>query len=292
MSKVLVSESNLTAIANAIRAKTGSSGSLTPAQMSTAIQSIEVGSSSGSGGTNSYKVTRPASIANQTLVITPKVSFKDTATWESVDGNLILEVKPSTLDIRLTPSSGYQVGTIFINGVDQGTDMLTGYSPSGDIVITCSEATVKQASDYLYEGEMTVGKAVNSNGGTYCYGVGVANNYDPNAIVEKEGSLYPTSFSLNSYGTEVVSYIKTLWIRGSLSDGELRSLDLQRDVKGVEGDSWVQSDNLIILVGDNQVAIPGDITRISGETKTLLFNYLKSCYESGAKVPVKVYEQT
>ena len=44
MSQVLVSESNLTGIANAIRAKNGSSDTYTPAEMATAIGNIPTGS--------------------------------------------------------------------------------------------------------------------------------------------------------------------------------------------------------------------------------------------------------
>ena len=43
MAKVLVSESNLTNIANAIRTKNGSSNTYTPAQMATAIENISTG---------------------------------------------------------------------------------------------------------------------------------------------------------------------------------------------------------------------------------------------------------
>jgi len=46
MSQAIISESNLTAIADAIRAKNGSSATYTPAQMATAIAALPVGGSS------------------------------------------------------------------------------------------------------------------------------------------------------------------------------------------------------------------------------------------------------
>ena len=46
MAKVLVSESNLTNIANAIRSKNGSSNTYTPAQMGPAILAIPTGGGS------------------------------------------------------------------------------------------------------------------------------------------------------------------------------------------------------------------------------------------------------
>lgn len=125
MAKVLVSESNLTNIANAIRAKNGSSNTYTPKQMATAIQQIQT-------GIPKYKVTCPTSTPNQTLTTT--ISAIQT------QSNGVYSVSRHKVKLDLTADSGYTAGSIVIDGVDLDTQSVSR-NLSKDIVVTVTDAT-------------------------------------------------------------------------------------------------------------------------------------------------------
>lgn len=129
MAKVLVSESNLTNIANAIRAKNGSSNTYTPAQMAPAIQGIQT-------GMETYTCTYPTSIANQSLQINLLSSG-------STD-NGVVQFDGCGVELKLVPNSGYDVGSIVVDGVDTGSDVQTINPLTKDTVISVTNATEHQ----------------------------------------------------------------------------------------------------------------------------------------------------
>lgn len=98
MAKVLVSESNLTNIANAIRAKNESSNTYTPAQMANAILAIQT-------GVEPWEINITQS-ANQTISVNTFLSKTGTSSYlfgESTDVPTVLTT--------ITPSTGYNAGT-------------------------------------------------------------------------------------------------------------------------------------------------------------------------------------
>lgn len=100
MAKVLVSETYLTNIANAIRQKNGGSSQYTPAQMADAISAIQVG---GSGSQWEVNITQSA---NQTISVQSSISKTGTSSYvlgESTDVPTVLAT--------VTPSTGYNAGT-------------------------------------------------------------------------------------------------------------------------------------------------------------------------------------
>lgn len=130
MAKVLVSESNLTNIANAIRAKNGSSDTYTPAQMATAIQGIQT-------GMQTYTCTYPTSIANQSLQINLLSSGST--------NNGVVQFDGCGVELKLVPNSGYDAGSIIIDGVDTGSDTRTINPLTKDTVISVTDATEHQS---------------------------------------------------------------------------------------------------------------------------------------------------
>ena len=132
MAKVLVSESNLTNIANAIRAKNGSSDTYTPAQMATAIQGIQT-------GMQTYTCTYPTSTANQSL----QINLLSSGTVS----NGLVQFNGCGVELKLVPDSGYEAGSIVIDGVDTGSDTRTINPLTRDTVISVTNATEHQ---YLF----------------------------------------------------------------------------------------------------------------------------------------------
>ena len=99
MAKVLVSESNLTNIANAIRTKNGTNNTYTPAQMSPAILAIPT------GGTSPIWNINITQSANQTISVTTSISKSGSSSYTigaSDTPNVVASV---------TPDSGYIAGT-------------------------------------------------------------------------------------------------------------------------------------------------------------------------------------
>lgn len=139
MAKVLVSESHLEDIADAIRAKNGSSSTYTPAQMATAISEI-----SGSGGTprtsddltvSGATVTAPAgtyaeaaskSVASGSAT-TPATTITANPSITVSSGGLITAIAGATQSVTPTVSAGYvssgTAGTITVSG--SNTEQLT-----------------------------------------------------------------------------------------------------------------------------------------------------------------------
>lgn len=129
MAKVLVSESNLTNIANAIRAKNGSSDTYTPAQMATAIQGIQT-------GMQTYTCTYPTSTANQSL----QINLLSSGTVS----NGLVQFNGCGVELKLVPNSGYDAGSIVIDGVDTESDTRTINPLTRDTVISVTNATEHQ----------------------------------------------------------------------------------------------------------------------------------------------------
>lgn len=99
MAKVLVSESNLTNIANAIRSKNGSSNTYTPAQMAPAILAIPTG-----GGSSTLWNINITQSEHQTISVTTSFSKSGTSSYT------IGSSDTPTVVATVTPDTGYVAG--------------------------------------------------------------------------------------------------------------------------------------------------------------------------------------
>ena len=99
MAKVLVSESNLTNIANAIRSKNGSSNTYTPAQMGPAILAIPTG-----GGSSTLWNINITQSEHQTISVVTSFSKSGTSSYT------IGSSDTPTVVATVTPDTGYVAG--------------------------------------------------------------------------------------------------------------------------------------------------------------------------------------
>ena len=99
MAKVLVSESNLTNIANAIRSKNGSNNTYTPAQMAPAILAIPTG-----GGSSTLWSINITQSAHQTISVVTSFSKSGTSSYT------IGSSDTPTVVATVTPDTGYVAG--------------------------------------------------------------------------------------------------------------------------------------------------------------------------------------
>ena len=145
--KGLVSKSALTAIGDAIRAKSGSATKYKPSEMADAIKNI-----AGSGDTG--KRFTVAQKPNQTLSVTPG-SYTAFSISTDSSGNEVYKAEyPSEIVVRLEPNSGYNAGKITINGIEKDSETSNYIQYSADLVdgmvISATDATaihLKQFTD-------------------------------------------------------------------------------------------------------------------------------------------------
>ena len=136
--KGLVSKAALTAIGDAIRAKSGSATKYKPSEMADAIKNI-----AGSGDTSKRftVVQKP----NQTLSVVPN-SYNAFSTSTDSSGNKVYKTEyPSEIIVSLQPNSGYNAGKITINGIEKDSETPDHIQCSSDLVdgmvISATDAT-------------------------------------------------------------------------------------------------------------------------------------------------------
>lgn len=289
MAKVLVSESNLTNIANAIRTKNGSSNTYTPAQMATAISNIPTGGGitpTGSinittngthdvtnyasaivsvptgSGSSEIRVSYPTNLQNQ--------SINFSYTNRNTTSNGVLTLKPSSVTILVNAATGYTAGTISINGVDTGASQVYTRILSDGDVITVSEAEEKVISEYNLDTTMIVGTGYSGSATTYGYKSGSSDGYGAlrdDQFVDGSSSYTVTGFYFvdNQY-----QYQLTVSLYGFGSP---------RSAKICIGDSSTSN-----YWEGTPTSFPYAPVNINSATA----NYLKDCYSSGTAVPIKI----
>lgn len=113
MSTLFITDTELTNIANAIRAKNGSELLYTPAQMATAISNLDTsGSGSGSGSGNEGVSPITVNItqsSNQTILVAATIN--DTQNLTSNGGSVTVP-QTVTLTATVVPDTGYIAGTL------------------------------------------------------------------------------------------------------------------------------------------------------------------------------------
>lgn len=132
MAKGLVNIESLSAIANAIRSKLGTTVTYKPAEMAPAILSIPTGGT----GEEIPKVYVPKNLEHQNIVITPKFLNTPDETGDKKAYTMLV----STLGIKAVPVAGYEAGNIVINGIVMGKEV-DNYPISGGEQITATAAT-------------------------------------------------------------------------------------------------------------------------------------------------------
>lgn len=143
MTKVLTDPKYYTAIANAIRAKNGSTAIYKPSGMAAAISAIQVG-----GGVAAAPKVKIKPTANQKIIVRPELP--NDYTMDSIDGPAVVDgyilYDPWSangvlqLNVSVTADKkGYQAGGLIINGeaVNQTTAVIY---PHGDVTIEAEDA--------------------------------------------------------------------------------------------------------------------------------------------------------
>lgn len=113
MSTLFITDTELTNIADAIRAKNGSELLYTPAQMATAISNLDV-SGSGSGSGNNNQGVSPITVvitqsSNQTILVAATINSTQNLTS---NGGSVTVPQTVTLTATVTPDTGYIAGTL------------------------------------------------------------------------------------------------------------------------------------------------------------------------------------
>lgn len=143
MTKVLTDPKYYTAIANAIRAKNGSTTTYMPSGMAAAISAIQV-----DGGVAAAPKVKIKPTANQKIIVRPELSHD--YTMDSIDGPAVVDgyilYDPWSvngvlqLNVSVTADEkGYLAGGLIINGeaVNQTTAVIY---PHGDVTIEAEDA--------------------------------------------------------------------------------------------------------------------------------------------------------
>lgn len=132
MTKGKITVESVTAIANAIREKLGTTTTYKPAEMAPAILSIPTGGT----GEEVPKVYVPKKLEHQNIVITPKFLKTPDETGDKKAYPMIV----STIGIKAVPTAGYEAGSIVINGAVMGKEV-NNYTIAGGEQITATAAT-------------------------------------------------------------------------------------------------------------------------------------------------------
>lgn len=283
---ILISEQILTDTATAIKAKLGTSGTIKPVEFPSKIAQIPSGGTpvSGtktitengtydvaayasavvnvptSGGGSGYTVTWPGSLSNQSCSVE--------AVSQNVSGVYSLTVNTDRVVISLSPSVGYNAGTIVLNGNDTGQQN-TSLVLTEDVTVTATPATARPASSYLMEAEMTVG----TDGKGY-YGFSLSEGYGNcrnNNVEYNPGwgteTRTMTEFKVNGFGNTYLYYNSAV----------------------NRSSSWA------VYIGDGSTSDYYVLTTMQygsvseyWSTPEGLYEYLQSCCQSGNRVPVKI----
>lgn len=161
MTKVLTDPKYYTAIANAIRAKNGSTDSYKPSGMADAITALTT------SGITEHTVTLKQT-KNQTISVSA-VTSDGTGTSYS-DNDITLTPRLSSLSLSVTASYGYKAGNLIINGETQ-TVTSTNVPFDKDYVISAEDAVSILPAEYAYwagpwsGGALIVTSPTLSNGG-------------------------------------------------------------------------------------------------------------------------------
>lgn len=139
MAKVLVSETNLTNIANAIRTKNGLSNTYKPPQMAAAILAIPT------GGTSPIWNINITQSANQTISVTTSISKSGSSSYT------VGASDTPTVVATVTPNSGYIAGTASVQ--QSGTTFN----------VSASAATPQSSSSWTKTYTNVVGSINNGN---------------------------------------------------------------------------------------------------------------------------------
>lgn len=145
MAKYAIDGSSLTAIADAIRAKTGGTENLTPSAMATAISEIESGGGGISGGYTVTFMSDGAQYAISSVTVGQTISepTTPTKTGATFSGWATAETGEEMLSFPYTPTGDITLYAVFIEGVVLGVIGLD--NPSGVLTYTDDIAGV---SDY------------------------------------------------------------------------------------------------------------------------------------------------
>lgn len=149
MSYARIDESLLTAIADSIRSKNGSSDTYTPAEMAVAISEIQTGGGITPTGTKTINIT---SNGTTTEDVTNYASASIT-----VDVNPVLQQKsatPSEIAQTISPDSGYDGLSYVSVGAISSTFVGSGITRRSSLDLTASGATVTVPAGY-YESQQT-----------------------------------------------------------------------------------------------------------------------------------------
>ena len=284
---ILISEQILADTASAIRTKLGISQAVKPVEFPSKIVSIPTGGSASgtktitqngtynvaayetaivnvpsSGGGSGHTITWPSSLVNQNCSVA--------TVSRNVSSLNSLTVNTDRVVISLSPSVGYNAGTVVLNGTDTGQQN-TSIVLSEDVAVTATAATPKPASNYLMEASMTVGT---DNNGVYGFsleeGFGSCRNnnveYDPGWGTE---SRTVTGFIVTGFGNVYLYY----------------NAAVNRSAP------WA------LYIGDNATSDYYVLTTMQYgsiseyfSTPTGLFEYLQACYQNGIAVPMKLAE--
>ena len=146
MTKVLTDPKYYTAIANAIRAKNGSTTTYMPSGMADAITALTT-SSSGEPAVHTVTLKQTE---HQTIAATINPSPVSGVSSSSGDRVLSLSTTTSSLLLSVMANTGYIAGNLIINGETQTTTSATvGFDK--DYVISATDATAATApAEYAY----------------------------------------------------------------------------------------------------------------------------------------------
>lgn len=205
MAKVLVSESNLTNIANAIRSKNGSSNTYTPAQMASAIQAIPTG-----GGSSTLWNINITQSAHQTISVATSFSKSGTSSYT------IGSSDTPTVVATVTPDTGYVAGAASVQ--QSGTTFNVSASaatPESTTDIVKNYSNVVANIDGNNFGISSIGNY--SDGWWVSGGVNITEHYTYIALDKPQsGVVYTFTGTLTLDGYEL-DFSATNWESGSIS---------------------------------------------------------------------------
>lgn len=132
MTKGRISVESVTAIANAIREKLGTTATYKPAEMAPAILSIPTGGT----GEEIPKIYVAKKLEHQSIVITPSAL----TTPAEIGDKKVYSASVSSIDIKVVPAVGYEAGNIVVNGNVMSKEV-NNYAIAGGEQITATAAT-------------------------------------------------------------------------------------------------------------------------------------------------------
>lgn len=251
MAKVLVSESNLTNIANAIRQKNGGSSQYTPAQMADAILAIQT-------GVEPWEINIIQS-ANQTISVNTSLSKTGTASYlfgESTDVPTVLAT--------VTPSTGYNAGTASVQRSGNTFSVSASAATLKTYTVTI-EQTSHQTITVTCNGTPHTTSFTASHGSTWTATIVADEGYNAGTLSATSGTL-TDNIEISATPATVKIYNGASIIAGDINFGDEETFGYIDPVNDDPHSSMIHSVDGCEIYIDDETSQPVIISAFNSET--------------------------